>query len=62
MKPTYILRLEFENRTPLMMHSYADNFSAAREGAVLIKQTSNAKSVEIWKVGTLELVAIIASK
>lgn len=62
MKPTYILRLEFENRTPLMIHSYKDNFSDAREGAVLIKQTSNAKSVEIWKAGTLELVAIIASK
>lgn len=62
MKPTYILRLEYENRTPIMMHSYADNFCAARESAVLIKQTSNARSVEIWKAGTLELVAIVESK
>ena len=62
MKPTYILRLEFENRAPLMIHSFKDNFSDARDGAVLIKQTANAKSVEIWKAGTLELVAIIASK
>lgn len=62
MKPTYILRLEFEDRSPLMLHSYKDNFSAAREGAVLIKHTANAKSVEIWKAGTLELVAKIESK
>lgn len=62
MKPTYILRLEFEDRCPLMLHSYEDSFSAAREGAVLIKKTANAKSVEIWRAGSLELVAKIESK
>lgn len=62
MKSTYIFRLEYDYRAPMMMHSFADNFCAAREAAVLIKQTSNASCVEIWKTGTLELVAIIESK
>ena len=62
MKTTYIFRLEYENRTPIMTHSYADDFCAARESAVLIKQTTNARSVEIWKAGTLDLVAIVESK
>lgn len=62
MKPTYILRLEFTNRTPIMMYSYKEDFCSAREGAILIKETSNAKSVEIWKAGSLELVVKIESK
>lgn len=62
MKTTYFLRLEFENRTPMMFHSYKEDFCSAREEAVLLKQTTGALSVEIWKAGTLELVAKIESK
>ena len=62
MKPTYIFRLEFENRTPLMIHSYKTTLTNAREGAISIKQYANAKRVEIWKASTLELAATIESK
>lgn len=50
------------NRTPIMLHSFQDDFCSARESAVLIKQTTGAKRIEIWRAGTLELLATIESK
>lgn len=62
MKPTYLLRLEFENRAPLMLRSWKDNYTDARDGAELIKQTTNATRVEIWNTTSYNLVAVIEDK